>query len=233
MADVNKEYNNALLVALHEGHETVVQLLLDKGVDVNAQGGQYGNALQAASSRGHEKVVQLLLDNGADVNAQGGVYGNALQAASSRGHEKVVQLLLRIIGQCEISVIVRKAFLEGRNASHATRNLENKSRIVYHCFWELPNTIRTQFESGQRLSQVMTLTGTTENAQAATCEDFISQFWPTSGSLLLKAIEEFLTSVEQTSVIKTCPMEAHRDAIPNRLSRMSKRSLEACCLFHD
>jgi ankyrin repeat domain-containing protein 50 len=68
----------------------VVQLLLDRGADVNAQGGRYSNALQAASAGGDEKVVQLLLDKGADVNVQGGHYGNALQAASAGGHEKVV-----------------------------------------------------------------------------------------------------------------------------------------------
>ena len=53
------------------GCEKIVQLLLDKGADINAQGGHYGNALQAASTGAHEKIVQLLLDNGADVNAQG------------------------------------------------------------------------------------------------------------------------------------------------------------------
>ncbi|KAF2729999.1 hypothetical protein EJ04DRAFT_446072 [Polyplosphaeria fusca] len=47
-------------------------MLLDKGADVNAQGGRYGNALQAASYGGHEAVVKMLLDAGADVNAQGG-----------------------------------------------------------------------------------------------------------------------------------------------------------------
>jgi hypothetical protein len=36
-------------------------MLLDKGVDVNAQGGKYGNALQAASYRRHEAVVKVLL----------------------------------------------------------------------------------------------------------------------------------------------------------------------------
>lgn len=56
-----------------------------------------------------------------------------------------------------------------------------------------------QSESGQRLSQVITLTGSTDNAQATTCEDFISQFWPTSSSLLLKAIEEFLIPVESST----------------------------------
>jgi hypothetical protein len=43
----------------------MVELLLGKGADVNAQGGFYGNALQAASVTGHEKVVELLLGKGA------------------------------------------------------------------------------------------------------------------------------------------------------------------------
>ena len=71
-----------------------MQLLLEKGADVNAQGGEYGNALQAAMWEGCEAVVQLLLEKGADINAQGGKYGNALQAASWEGHEAVLQLLL-------------------------------------------------------------------------------------------------------------------------------------------
>jgi ankyrin repeat protein len=69
-------------------------MLLDKGADVNAQGGDYGNALQAALSEGHEQVVKMLLDKGADVNAQGGDYGNALYTASARGYEQVVKMLL-------------------------------------------------------------------------------------------------------------------------------------------
>ena len=77
-----------------KGLDVTVQKLLDRGADVNAQGGDYGNALQAASYGGHEKMAQLLLDRGADVNAQGGHFGNALQAASYAGHEKVAQLLL-------------------------------------------------------------------------------------------------------------------------------------------
>ncbi|KAH6838311.1 vegetative incompatibility protein HET-E-1 [Alternaria alternata] len=76
------------------GFSTVTRLLLDKGAEVNAQGGYYGNALQAASWGGHEQVVKTLLDAGAEVNAQGGHYDNALQAASLRGHEQVVKTLL-------------------------------------------------------------------------------------------------------------------------------------------
>ncbi|RMZ86570.1 hypothetical protein DV736_g6204, partial [Chaetothyriales sp. CBS 134916] len=67
-ADVNAQggrYGNALVAASYRGHETVVQMLLEKGADVNAQGGEYGNALVAASYRGHETVVQMLLEKGA------------------------------------------------------------------------------------------------------------------------------------------------------------------------
>ncbi|KAJ7776715.1 ankyrin repeat-containing domain protein [Mycena olivaceomarginata] len=83
-----------LTVAAYCGHQKICKLLLNKGADVNAQGGQCGNALQAAASRGHDKIVQVLLNKGADVNAQGGFYGNALQAAASEGHDKIFQVLL-------------------------------------------------------------------------------------------------------------------------------------------
>jgi uncharacterized membrane protein len=76
------------------GFSTITRLLLDKGAEVNAQGGDFGNALQAASRGGHEQVVKTLLDKGAEVNAQGGHFGNALQAASWGGHEQVVKTLL-------------------------------------------------------------------------------------------------------------------------------------------
>ena len=57
-------YGNALQAASYNGDEKLVELLLDKGADVNAQGGDYGNALYAASVGGHE-VVELLLGRGA------------------------------------------------------------------------------------------------------------------------------------------------------------------------
>ena len=68
-----------------------MQTLLERGADVNAQGGIYGSALQAACSRGHNKIVQMLLEWGADINADNEYYGSALQAACSEGHDKIVQ----------------------------------------------------------------------------------------------------------------------------------------------
>lgn len=88
------ESSPALYYASLLGLGAVVKNLLDRGADINAQGGENANALQAASLGGHKEVVQLLLDNDADVNAQGGRYGNALRNASIEGHQEVVQLLL-------------------------------------------------------------------------------------------------------------------------------------------
>jgi ankyrin repeat protein len=84
----------ALQAAAVGRNTSIVQLFLDKGADINTQGGLYGNALQAAACRGNENMVQLLLDKGADINAQGGHYGNALQAVAYGGSESKVQLLL-------------------------------------------------------------------------------------------------------------------------------------------
>jgi hypothetical protein len=47
---------------LKRGQEVVVSLLVDKGADVNAQGGAYGNALQTASYRGHEAARHAAQD---------------------------------------------------------------------------------------------------------------------------------------------------------------------------
>jgi ankyrin repeat protein len=76
------------------GLRIVTRLLLDRGADVNAQGGLFGNALQAASAKGHEQIVTMLLNEGARANAQGGYYGDALQAASLKGYERIVTVLL-------------------------------------------------------------------------------------------------------------------------------------------
>jgi hypothetical protein len=85
---------STLQTASFKGQTKIVQLLLQKSVNINAQGGEYGNALCAASLGGHKETVQLLLNKGANVNARGGLFGNALQDASRKGQTKTVQLLL-------------------------------------------------------------------------------------------------------------------------------------------
>lgn len=52
-------YGDALQAPSLMGHENIVQMLLDKGADINAVGGVYGTAVEAAS--GNRRIRQILL----------------------------------------------------------------------------------------------------------------------------------------------------------------------------
>ncbi|KAF5338867.1 hypothetical protein D9758_015555 [Tetrapyrgos nigripes] len=71
----------------------IMQLLIEEGANINAQGGKYGTPLLAAVSMQNKDTVKLLLEKGADVNAQGGNYGTPLQAALFKGYDEIVKLL--------------------------------------------------------------------------------------------------------------------------------------------
>lgn len=79
-----------------------VQLLLEKGADINAQGRSHEDVLQEALEKGHSKVVQLLVEKRADVNAQGGPYGDALQM------ELVLETLTSRVPRAETYITSRK-----------------------------------------------------------------------------------------------------------------------------
>jgi ankyrin repeat protein len=64
------EHGGALAMASWYGAESIVLLLLKRGVEVNARGGQYGCALYTALANKQEKIAQLLIKYGADVNLQ-------------------------------------------------------------------------------------------------------------------------------------------------------------------
>ncbi|EMD66338.1 hypothetical protein COCSADRAFT_297447 [Bipolaris sorokiniana ND90Pr] len=95
--DVIPEHH--LTIVSSFGHDEIVQMLLDKGANANAQGGKYyGNALHAASFIGHERVVELLFNAGANVNDRvndlGESSSSALRRASRHGYERIVDMLL-------------------------------------------------------------------------------------------------------------------------------------------
>ena len=84
----------ALIEASYRGYTEIVQILIDKGADVNAQGDYGYTALIAASAIGHTEIVQILIDKNAKVNEKNNGGYTALLVASQNGHTKVVQLLL-------------------------------------------------------------------------------------------------------------------------------------------
>ncbi|KAJ6439191.1 Serine/threonine-protein phosphatase 6 regulatory ankyrin repeat subunit A [Purpureocillium lavendulum] len=83
-----------LVWAAKNGHETVVQVLVEKGADINANG-RYGRTpLSWAAEDGHEAVVRLLVEKGADIDAKGRYGLTPLLGAAENGHEAVVRLLV-------------------------------------------------------------------------------------------------------------------------------------------
>ena len=90
-------WESPLVIAINEGQDEIVHMLLNSGADINAPAVEVFNALQAAAKKTDTiDYVQLLLDRGADVNApaSGDSGRSALQAAAEQGNIQHVQILL-------------------------------------------------------------------------------------------------------------------------------------------
>ncbi|KAI1115050.1 hypothetical protein F5Y14DRAFT_450409 [Nemania sp. NC0429] len=89
---------SALAAAAAGGHTETVEVLVNKGADINMQlpKGNYGSALAAAAARGHTGTVEVLVNKGADINMrlQGGNYGSALAAAAYGQRTETVEFLI-------------------------------------------------------------------------------------------------------------------------------------------
>lgn len=56
------------LAASAKGYLEIALLLIQKGANINVQGGQYGNTIQAASAGGYLKITEILLQKGVNTN---------------------------------------------------------------------------------------------------------------------------------------------------------------------
>ncbi|KAK5635619.1 hypothetical protein RRF57_011331 [Xylaria bambusicola] len=56
--------------AARNGHEEIVQLLVEKGADIESKDSIGRTPLLWAAEEGHQEIVQLLVEKGADVNSK-------------------------------------------------------------------------------------------------------------------------------------------------------------------
>ena len=95
----------ALMYASYYGQESVVNLLIERGANINASEYVDGRtALMDSSINGQSEMVELLLNRGADINAKSNTGWTALMWAVERKHNEVVALL-----------VDRGAYLDSRN----------------------------------------------------------------------------------------------------------------------
>ncbi|KAK7885178.1 hypothetical protein LTR67_010669 [Exophiala xenobiotica] len=95
----------ALKTACFEGHDKVVEILLEAGASPTVD----RDNLSIASIAGHERVVQLLLQRGAAASLR------ALELACHGGHEKVVKILLEAGANPDELSVFEEACANGRD----------------------------------------------------------------------------------------------------------------------
>lgn len=86
-----------LFTAAKHGRVTVMQFLIDHGIDLNIEttvADERCNAIHIAAKNGHEEIVRQLLDVGVEVDSQSRYDSTAIVMAASRGHDGLVSFLL-------------------------------------------------------------------------------------------------------------------------------------------
>ena len=140
----DSRYGLLLQMACMAGDRECVELLLQRGIDVNRTGGYYGTALQAASRVGNIEIVDHLLDSRADVNIVGGAHGTALRAAVLGGHEDIVRGFLA----CGADVNLRHED-KGKSVLHIA--VESKSDAIFKALFVAGAAVSTANLSQQHI----------------------------------------------------------------------------------
>ena len=89
-----REVDRKFVDAAAEGNVTAMNVLLERGANVNAAENDGWTPLTVASREGHLEAVKLLMEKGANVNKLEGGGHTALFWAKRNGHQQVVALLL-------------------------------------------------------------------------------------------------------------------------------------------
>lgn len=92
--EVSETGYTLLQLAATHGHASIVQVLIEKQVNIEGTGRHWYTPLQLAAESGHDRVVQILLEKGAHLDAQGGSQNTALHLAAAHGRVSAVRVLL-------------------------------------------------------------------------------------------------------------------------------------------
>jgi len=76
------------------GYRRCIEILIDRGADVNAADHAGNTPLHYASEMAHHPCIELLLDRHANVNVTDGAGNTPLHLASRKGHHQCVEILI-------------------------------------------------------------------------------------------------------------------------------------------
>lgn len=126
------------------GDRECVEILLQRGMDVNDTGNYYGTALQAASRVGNIEIVEGLLNSGADANILQGIHGTALRAATLGNHEDIVRSLIARGADVNIQYKDR-----GESILHLA--LESRNRAIFKALLIAGADMNTEISNQQHI----------------------------------------------------------------------------------
>jgi ankyrin repeat protein len=90
-----KDYDKLLIETVYYNSTPVVELLLERGANVNSKDNTYSTALMIASHENNSDTVRVLIDHGANIN-QKNIFGKtALDYASDNNYTEIIDLLLK------------------------------------------------------------------------------------------------------------------------------------------
>jgi len=85
------------LTACYVGWNEGLEILLERGADLNIAGGVWGTGLSVAAYRGHRETIRWLLDHGANLSISGkGRYGHPLQSAAINANRSLETMRLLV-----------------------------------------------------------------------------------------------------------------------------------------
>ncbi|CAL1546351.1 unnamed protein product [Lymnaea stagnalis] len=92
---MNKKGETALVLACKGGHEKIVEILIEKGSNVNHRSEDGTSPLKAAVSCGHSPIVECLLKNKAGVDVADEFGDTALMTAAKLKNKTTAEILMR------------------------------------------------------------------------------------------------------------------------------------------
>ncbi|KAI5796800.1 ankyrin repeat-containing domain protein, partial [Pyronema domesticum] len=120
----------ALTIAAIHGLEHITHMLLENGVDDNAQSVQGNSALHWSVLSNHESIVDILLKHGGDINLKNKDRLSALNLACTEDHKSIVILLLR--NSADVNLKCKRGLTPLPSRCHDPQKNQTKSLLFKH-----------------------------------------------------------------------------------------------------
>ena len=106
-----------------------------------------------------------------------------------------------------------------------------KYTLGFSLQWELPEFMASEFDKEQRIADVLTLSGSTINAQAETCGQYIQEHWPRLGLTLIESLQSGgTTTINNSWVICSIASEGKEFTVTANADTLRDVTQQLCWL---